>query len=77
MWSRGHKAKDTKKIRGQCQVQLFREQTLSRPKTGMLVAKPKDQGHKRKCSQKKKKKGVQNFFSGNVQKKAKDFKRYP
>ena len=44
-------AKDTKKIRGQGQP--FRGQTLSRPRTGMLKAK--DQGHKRKCSPKKKK----------------------
>ena len=51
------KAKDTKKIRdqGQGQGQPFRGQTLSRPRTGMLEAKAKDQGHKRKCSQKKKK----------------------
>ena len=48
------KAKDTKKIRGQGQP--FRGQTLSRPRTGMLEAKAKDQGHKRKCSPKKKKK---------------------
>ena len=48
------KAKDTKKIRGQGQGQQFRGQTLSRPRTGMLEAK--DQGHKRKCSPKKKKK---------------------
>ena len=41
------KAKDTKKIRGQ-----GRGQTPSRPRTGMLEAK--DQGHKRKCSSKKK-----------------------
>ena len=54
------KAKDTKKIRGQGQGQgqPFRGQTLSRPRTGMLEAKAKDQGHKRKCSQKKKKKKV-------------------
>ena len=44
-------AKDTKKIRGQGQGQPFRGQTLSRPRTEML----KDQGHKRKCSPKKKK----------------------
>ena len=50
------KAKDTKKIRGQGQP--FRGQTLSRPRTGMLEAKTKDQGHKRKCSPKKKKKKV-------------------
>ena len=49
------KAKDTKKIRVQGQGQPFRGQTLSRPRTGMLEAKAKDQGHKRKCSPKKKK----------------------
>ena len=48
------KAKDTKKIRGQGQEQPFRGQTLSRPRTGMLEAKAKDQGHSRKCSPKKK-----------------------
>ena len=52
------KAKDTKKIRGQGQGQPFRGQTLSRPRTGMLEAKAKDQGHKRKCSPKKKEKKV-------------------
>ena len=54
------KAKDTKKIRGQGQGQgqPFRGQTLSRPRTGMLEAKAKDQGHKRKCSPKKKKKKI-------------------
>ena len=46
------KAKDTKKIRGQ--GQSFRGQTLSRPRTGMLEAKAKDQGHSRKRSPKKK-----------------------
>ena len=48
------KAKDTKKIRGQGQSQ---GQTLSIPKTGMLEANAKDQGHKRKCS----------HFSGDLQ----------
>ena len=48
------KAKDTKKIRGQGQGQPFRGQNLSRPRTGMLEAKAKDQGHRRKCSPKKK-----------------------
>ena len=43
-----------RKIRGQGQGQPFRGQTLSRPRTGMLEAKAKDQGHKRKCSKKKK-----------------------
>ena len=47
------KAEDTKKIRGQGQGQPFRGQTLSRPRTGMLEAKAKDQGHSRKCSKKK------------------------
>ena len=47
-------AKDTKKIRGQGQGQPFRGQNLSRPRTGMLEAKAKDQGHSRKCSPKKK-----------------------
>ena len=56
------KAKDTKKIRGQGQDQgqLFRGQTLSKPRTGMLEAKAKNQGHERKCSPKKKR--SQNFF---------------
>ena len=56
------KAKDTKKIRGQGQGQgqPFRGQNLSRPRTGMLEAKAKDQGHRRKCSQKKK--VFKNFF---------------
>ena len=59
------KAKDTKKIRGQGQGQPFRGQTLSRPRTGMLEAKAKDQGHNRKCFPKKK--GLQKSFSGNLQ----------
>ena len=57
------KAKDTKKIRGQGQP--FRGQTLSRPRTGMLEAKAKDQGHKRK------KKGPHKNFSGDLRKKKK------
>ena len=48
------KAKDTKKIRGQSQGQPFRGQNLSRPRTGMLEAKAKNQGHRRKRSPKKK-----------------------
>ena len=73
-WSRGHKARGQgqghKKIRGQGQGQPFRGQTLSRPRTGMLQAKAKDQGHKRKCSPKKKK-GLHKKFSGDIQKKKK------
>ena len=57
------KAKDTKKIRGQGQGQPFRRQAPSRPRTGMLEAKAKDQGHRRKCSPKK------IFFSGDFKKK--------
>ena len=74
-WSRGHKAlgqgQGHKKIRGQ--GQLFRGQTLSRPRTGMLEAKAKDEGHKRKCSPKKKRKGLRKNFSGDLQKKKKVF----
>ena len=68
------KAKDTKKIRGQGQGQgqPFRGQTLSRPRTGMLEAKAKDQGHKAQVLSKKKKKiGLQKNFSGDLQKKKK------
>ena len=67
-----------KKIRGQGQGQPFRGQTLSRPKTGMLEAK--DQGHKRKCSPKKKKRSSQKFFTRSPKKKRssqKFFKRSP
>ena len=49
------KAKDTKKIRGQGQRQPFRGQTLSRPRTRMLEAKAKDQGHSRNTVSSKKK----------------------
>ena len=56
------KAKDTKKIRGQGQP--FRGQNLSRPRTEMLEAKAKYQGHRRKRSQKKKSSKI---FSGNLQ----------
>ena len=73
-WSRGHKARGQgqrhKKIRGQGQGQ-----TLSRPRTGMLEAKAKDQGHKRECSPKKKKKGLHKNFSGDLHKKT-FFKRF-
>ena len=71
-WSRGHKARGQgqghKKIRGQGQEQPFRGQTLTRPRTGMLEAKAKDQGHKRKCSPKKKKRSSQKFFKPSPQK---------
>ena len=88
-WSRGHKARGQgqghQKIRGQGQGQPFRGQTLSRPRTGMLEAKAKDQRHKRKCSPKKeKKKGLHEYFFGDLLKKKKKkrssqkfFKRSP
>ena len=43
-------------------------QECSRPRTGVLEAKAKDQGHKRKCSPKKKK-GLHKNFSSDLQKK--------
>ena len=58
------------KIRGQGQGKPFRGQTLSRPRTGMLEAK--DQGHKWKCSPKKKsssKKFFRRSQKKNLQKK--------
>ena len=67
------KAKDTKKIRGQGQGQgqPFRGQTLSRPRTGMLEAKAKDQGHKAQVlSKKKKKRSSQKFFKRSPRKNA-------
>ena len=60
------KAKDTKKIRGQGQGQPFRGQTLSRPRTGMLEVKAKDQGHKAQVLSKKKKKGLHKNFSSDL-----------
>ena len=54
------KAKDTKKIRGQGQRQPFRGQTLSRPRTGMLETKDT-------ATSVLQKKGLQNFFSGDLQ----------
>ena len=41
-------------------------QECSRPRTGVLEAKAKDQGHKRKCSPKKK--SSQKFFKRSLQK---------
>ena len=65
------KAKNAKKNPRPSQGQPFRGQTLSRPSTGMLEVKAKNQGHRRKCSPKK---GLQNFFSGVLQKKV--FKQF-
>ena len=60
-WSRGRKARGQrhKKIRGK---------TLSRPRTGMLEAKAKNQGHKRKCPPPQKKRSSQKFFRRSPQK---------
>ena len=72
------KAKDTKKIRGQGQGQPFRGQTLSRPRTGMLEAKAKDQGHKAQVlskKKKKKKKVFTNIFQAISKKKKKKKKK--
>ena len=70
------KAKDTKKIRGQGQGQPFRGQTLSRPRTGMLEAKAKDQGHKAQVlSEKKKKKVFTKIFQAISKKKKKKKKK--
>ena len=69
------KAKDTKKIRGQGQGPPFRGQTLSRPRTGMLEAKAKDQGHKAQVLSKKKKKVFKIFQAISKKKKKKKKKR--
>ena len=58
------KAKDTKNPRPR----------TAPAKTGTLEAKAKDQGHKRKCFPKKKKKVFQNFFSSDLKKKV--FKKF-
>ena len=60
------KAKDTKKIRGQGQGQPFRGQTLSRPRTGMLEAKPKDT---RTSVFQQKKRSSEKIFKGSPEKK--------
>ena len=66
------KAKDTKKIRGQGEP--LRGQTLSTPRTGMLKAN--DQGHKRKCFPKKKKRS-QKSFRRSPKRRQKFFRRSP
>ena len=68
-------AKDTKKIRGQDQRQgqRFRGQTLSRPRTGMLAAKAKNQGHSHKCSQKKKRYSIKAFRQSPIYRRSQNF----
>ena len=61
--TQGLRPRTQKKFQGQGQP--FRGQTLSRPRTGMLKAKA-NQGHKRKCSPKKK--SSQKFFRRSPQK---------
>ena len=65
-WSWRHKAQgqEQKKIRGLGQEQLFREQTLSRPRAGMLEAKAKDQEHRRQVFYEKKRSST--FFLGDL-----------
>ena len=57
-WSRGHKDRG----QGQGHKKILRP----RPRTDLLEAKAKDQGHRRKCSPKKR---SSKFFSGNLKKK--------
>ena len=59
-WSRGHKARGQGHKKNP-RPRPFREQTLSRPRTGMLEAKAKDQGQKKKRSSQK-------FFKQSPQK---------
>ena len=84
-WSRGHKARGQGQGQGldlrgqgqgQGQGQPFRGQTLSRPRTGMLEAKAKDQGHKAQVlSKKKKKKNVFTKIFQAISKKKKKKKK--
>ena len=66
-----------KKSEAKAQGQPFRGQTLSRPRTGMLEAKAKDQGTQSASAlqKKKKKKGLHKNFSGDLQKKKKKKKK--
>ena len=91
-WSRGHKArgqgqghKKNPRPRPRPRTAFPRTDTLEAKGTGMLEAKAKDQGHKRKCSKnfsgdlqkqkKTKKKGLHKNFSGDLQKKKKKKKK--
>ena len=58
----------TKKNEAKAKDSPFRGQTISRPRTGMLEVKAKNQGHKRKCSWKKK---VFEFFFLAISKRGK------
>ena len=63
-WSRGHKARG----QGQGHKKNPRPRTAF-PRTDTLEAKAKDQGHKRKCSPKKKERSSQKFFRRSQKKK--------
>ena len=63
-WSRGHKA------RGPGQGQEHKEISRPRPRTDPLETKAKDQGHRRKCSQKK---VFKNFFQAISKKRSSKF----
>ena len=63
--TQGSRPRTQKKKRDQGQGQRFRGQTLSRPRTGILKAKAKDQGHSHKCSPKKT--VFKKSFSGDLQ----------
>ena len=64
--TQGLRPRTQKKIRDQGQGQPYREQTLSRPRAGMLESKAKDQGHKHKCSPKKR--SSEKFFRQSPEK---------
>ena len=66
-WSRGHKA------RSQGQDQRHKKISRPRPRTDPLEAKAKDQGHRRKCSQKKR--SSKNFLKQSQKKVFRNFFR--
>ena len=63
-WSRGHKARGQGHKKNPRPRTAFPRTDLSRPRKRMFEAKAKDQGHNRKCSQKK---GLQKSFLGDLQ----------
>ena len=75
--SRGSRPRTQRNPRPRPKTAPFRGQTLSRPRTGMLDAKAKDQGHRRKCSPKKR--SSKEFFRPSPKKRSsnKFFRRSP